>query len=143
MPKSRSVAEVFLDANVIFSAAYRPEGRCAALFELAARQRCRLLTSAYAVTEADRNLRHKKPEALIFFAELLDKIKIVAEPDRRKQEEVAALGLDSGDVPIFAAAIERCDILVTGDRKHFGFLMGRTVRGIQVMSPAEALAALS
>lgn len=42
---------------------------------------------------------------------------------------------------LFAAANERCEILVTGDRKHFGLLLGRRVKGIQVMSPGEALAA--
>ncbi len=142
MPKGRRAARVFLDANVIFSAATRPEGRCAALFELAARGRCGLLTSAYAVTEADRNLRHKKPEALKAFAALLERMRIVAEPDLAEQAEAEALGMDPGDVPILAAAFGRCDILVTGDRKHFGLLMGRSVKGIRVMSPGEALAAL-
>lgn len=142
MPKGRRARRVFLDANVLFSAADGPEGRCAALFELAARGKCVLLTSAYAVTEADRNLRHKKPEALKAFAALLEKIRIVGEPNPAKRGEAEGLGLDPGDVPILAAAFERCDLLVTGDRKHFGIFMGRSVRGIRVMSPGEALAAL-
>jgi len=142
MPRGRRPALVFLDANVIFSAAYRPEGRCAALFELAARGRCSLLTSAYAVTEADRNLRHKKPEALKAFAALLETMRVVPEPDPVKQAEAAALGIDPGDVPILAAAIGRCDILVTGDLKHFGPWMGRSVEVIEIMSPGETLAAL-
>jgi hypothetical protein len=35
---------------------------------------------------------------------------------------------------------KRPEALVTGDRRHFGPLMGREVRGLWAVSPAEALA---
>ena len=44
---------VFLDANVLFSAAYRPGSGLVALWRLTTPQ---LLTSAYALSEAERNL---------------------------------------------------------------------------------------
>ena len=45
--------------------------------------------------------------------------------------------LPDKDRPILAAAIHhRCDILVTGDRTHFGSLYGKAIRGVRVMSPA-------
>ncbi len=141
MPRGRRPARAFLDANVLFSAAYNPEGRCAALFELPRRGSCSLFTSAYAVTEAERNLHHKKPEALKAFPALLAKLQIVPEPDRGKQAQAEALGIDEGDVDILAAALGRCEVLITGDRRHFGRWMGRSVKGIQVLSPADALAA--
>ncbi len=40
------------------------------------------------------------------------------------------------DVPLLCAAIgSRCDLFVTGDRRDFGDLMDRTVRGVRVVSP--------
>jgi hypothetical protein len=52
-------------------------------------------------------------------------------------------GLPLKDVPILAAAVQgRCDLLVTGDRAHFGPLYGRRLRGVEVLSPADALARL-
>src|SRR5213076_1074839 len=44
---------VFLDANVLFSAAYRADSGLVALWRLTTSQ---LLTSAYALSEAERNL---------------------------------------------------------------------------------------
>ena len=45
------------------------------------------------------------------------------------------------DAPILAAAWSAgAEALVTGDRRHFGYLMGRRVRGLWVVSLAEALA---
>jgi predicted nucleic acid-binding protein len=50
------------------------------------------------------------------------------------------LGLPLDDAPILAAAVRaRADLLVTGDRAHFGALAGRNLRGVEVASPAEAL----
>jgi len=54
---------VFLDANVLFTAAYRPEGLSALLVELGAAGRVTLLTSPLAIVEAERNLEAKRPAA--------------------------------------------------------------------------------
>jgi predicted nucleic acid-binding protein len=45
--------------------------------------------------------------------------------------------LPEKDRPVLAAAIHhRCDMLVTGDRTHFGQLYGKTIRGVTILSPA-------
>jgi hypothetical protein len=45
--------------------------------------------------------------------------------------------LPEKDRPVLAAAIEhRCEILVTGDRTHFGALYGKAIAGVTVLSPA-------
>ncbi|MDO8813104.1 MAG: hypothetical protein Q7J38_13895 [Gallionella sp.] len=45
--------------------------------------------------------------------------------------------LPEKDRPILAAAIfHHCDILVTGDRTHFGQLYGKEIQGVSVLSPA-------
>jgi hypothetical protein len=43
------------------------------------------------------------------------------------------------DVPILAAAAAGADLLITGDRRHFGHLFGRTLEGVTVLGLAEAL----
>ena len=47
------------------------------------------------------------------------------------------------DAPILAAAVAGdADLLVTGDRTHFGKLYGKTLRGCEVATPAATLARL-
>ena len=50
-------------------------------------------------------------------------------------------GLPMKDAPVLAAASAgRADVLVAGDRAHFGHLLGRRVRDLIVLTPADALA---
>jgi hypothetical protein len=47
------------------------------------------------------------------------------------------VNLPEKDRPVLAAAINHhCDILVTGDRTHFGPLYGKIIQGVSVLSPA-------
>ena len=51
--------------------------------------------------------------------------------------------LPAKDRPILAAAVGcRATVLVTGDRRHFGPLLGRRFGGTVVLAPREALAFL-
>ncbi len=50
---------LFLDANVLFTAAHNPEGKAALLIQLGQLQWLELTTSAYAREEARRNLAKK------------------------------------------------------------------------------------
>jgi predicted nucleic acid-binding protein len=139
VPRPGKIPVLFLDANVLFSAAYSPEGRSAALYALARRRRCGLVSSHYAVEEARRNLSDKKPEGLKVFSAQLNWVKMVPEGDLNRQTEIRSLGLDLLDVPILAAAIGRAERLVTGDRTHFGRWMGKAIQGVQISSLADAL----
>src|SRR4051812_22763349 len=100
---------LFLDANILFSAADREDGRSGAIFLLAQQGRCRLLASAYAVMEAEKNIEEKRPESLPRLRRLLKAVRILPEAGPEKRAEASALGLDAGDVPILAAASGRCD----------------------------------
>ena len=53
---------VFLDANILFSAVYRETSGILRLWRL---QEAQLVASSYALTEAERNITLKRPEALI------------------------------------------------------------------------------
>jgi len=134
---------LFLDANILFTAAHNPGGRAAALFALARQGACTLLTSPHALEEARRNLRLKYPGA----AEALEGLLADVAIEREAPPSVVTLALGQGlplkDAPILAAAVQaRSDVLVTGDRTHFGPLYGRSFEGVLVLSPAEALARL-
>lgn len=133
---------IFLDANILFSAAYQPHGRSAALFELSKKGHCQLSSSRYAVLEAERNLRKKRPETLEVFSRLLRHIQILPEASSEDRHKVSRINLDEADIPILAAAIGRAPILVTGDKTHFGHLMGKKIFGVQVLGLAEVLAKL-
>ncbi len=139
MRKLGNTLHIFSDANVIFSAAYSPEGRSASLFLFARRKRCRLISSRFALEEARRNLEHQRPEALKVFAKNIPWIRVVPEGDAATIEKVTSMGLDAGDVPILAAAIGQAAILVTGDLEHFGRWMGQTVYGLRILTLAATL----
>jgi len=133
---------LFLDANVLFSAALSPEGAASSLFAFAGAGACELVTSALVVAEATRNLRAKAPEAVERWERLIASVGIVVEADARLVGRIG-VPLPAKDRPILAAALGcRATVLVTGDRRHFGPLFGRPIGGTVVLSPREALAFL-
>ena len=124
---------VFLDANVLFSAAYR-EG--AGLLELWKRPGMELMTSTYAAEEARRNLdtrdRRSRLEVLI------GSIRVVNEAPH--QSLPADARLREKDGPILQAAMAAgATHLLTGDLRDFGELLGRRVGGILVQTPGDFL----
>lgn len=133
---------IFLDANVLFSAAYLDHSRTRAIFRLAEAGRCELISSAYALDEARRNLLRKHPERRGEFERLVARLAICGEPGAEFAEWAAGLEISAKDVPIIAAAAQSgADWLVSGDR-GFSPVYGRRLRGVEVMPPAEALARL-
>ena len=132
--------KLFLDANVIFSAAYRDEGRPQDLIALARAGLCTLLTSAHALEEARRNLELKSRDSGQRFAAALTAITVVAEAPHALVTWSQQQGLPLKDAPILAAAIHaRADLLVTGDARDFGHLYDRTLRGTRVATLARAI----
>lgn len=135
--------KLFLDANVIFTAAYSAQGLSRGLFRLAAAGKCTLCTSAFAHEEAVRNIRNKAPEKLADQGALMEQLEILPEPHPRWVTWAAKLPLARKDAPVLAAALQgRVDIFVTGDRRDFGHLFGQVLRGVRILTPAEALEAV-
>ncbi len=134
---------LFLDANVLFSAARNPDGRAATLLACAERSLCDLLTSPHAVEEARRNLDIKHPDLAAQLNRLLRIVRLCSESRSEGVAWAEAQGLPRKDAPILAAAVQaRADLLVTGDRTHFGALYGNKLRGVEIVTPAAALARL-
>jgi len=132
---------IFLDANILFSAAKSDGGvrRLLALLLKAGHQCC---VDGYVTEEARRNLTAKAPEGLAVLEALLPRLHREASQHADSALE-ATLPLPEKDRPVLAAAIRHgCAALVTGDRSHFGALYGRTIHGVEIHSPrsiAEAL----
>ncbi|MDQ3260624.1 MAG: PIN domain-containing protein [Pseudomonadota bacterium] len=132
---------IFLDANVIFSAA-KSDG---AVRELLSRLHAGghgLCADGYVIAEARRNLAAKDAAALTALETLLPRLE--TSPFQATQLPADAFDLlPDKDRPVLAAAIRLgCDALVTGDRTHFGALYGKTIAGVTIHSPrslAEAL----
>ncbi len=132
--------KLFLDANVIFTAAYSRTGNGRGLFMLADADCCTLCTSAFALDEARRNLALKAPDKLNELDRLLSGLAIVPESPPDGVKRAASLPLAMKDAPIMAAAIAcSSDILVTGDRRDFGHLFGKIVEGVRVLTPRDTL----
>ena len=132
--------KLFLDANVIFSAAHQDAGNAQALVALARASRCTLQTSAHALEEARRNLALKSTAYENRLADALSAIAVVAEAPPALVEWAHQEGLPLKDAPILAAAVQAgAEVLVTGDTRDFGPFFDRTLRGVQVLTPARAL----
>jgi len=125
---------VFLDANILFSAAKT----AGAVRELLSRLEAGghvLCADAYVVEEARRNLLAKGPEALASLEAVLARVEVAAVHASALPARVAAL-IHEKDRPVVAAAVRsRCDALLTGDRTHFGALYGEEVLGVAIHSP--------
>jgi len=128
------VDRVFLDANVLVSAALTPGSR---LHDLWTRPNVRLLGSPYVAEEARRNVvdpaARERLEALLAALTMLPTepadVPIADDP-----------GLPAKDRPVLLAAFaSAADYLLTGDLTHFGPLMGRNVGGVTTMLPGEYL----
>jgi predicted nucleic acid-binding protein len=128
---------VFLDANVLFSAAYAPDSRLPELWLL---EEAEIVTSLLALEEAKRNLSVHSPSGVARLDGLASNLTKVA--GTRTGELPEGVELADKDIPILLAAIDSgCNHLLTGDKQHFGALYGRRVGGTLVQRPGQYLKA--
>jgi len=122
-----------LDANVLFSAAYRSESGLLRLWTL---KDVELFTSDYALEEARVNL--ETPEQRQRLSELAGSLEVVSGyPELELPDEVV---LPDKDKPILLAAVGvKATHLLTGDKTHFGRYFGLAVFGVLVLPPGEYL----
>ena len=119
---------IFLDANILFSASCPGSHLAAFLGEL--RRHAALLTNAYARAEAERNIAAKQPTRLAAHEKFVTSLEMV--PLRLFDPGVK---LVEKDQPILCGAIEgSVDFLLTGNKKDFGHLYGKPVRGVKIVN---------
>lgn len=125
---------IFLDANILFSAA-KSDGAIRRLLSLLESFGHECVADDYEVEEARRNILAKAAEALADLQSLLADV-IVLGIQSANPELEARLPVVEKDRPVLAAAIRGgCDALVTGDSTHFGHLFGQAVEGVTIHSP--------
>jgi predicted nucleic acid-binding protein len=111
---------IFLDANVLFTAAHNPSGKAALIVELGARGHWQVLTSTLAVAEPRRNVGVKFPDCLPRLELLLADVTIVPSVSG----PTCPIDLPDKDQPIFLSAVKcRATHLLTGDVRHFAPFM--------------------
>ena len=125
---------VFLDANVLVSAALTPTS---GLHELWDTEGTRLLGSPHVITEARRNVTDAIAKARL--EKLIARLVVLpAEP--ADFPLVPDPGLPPKDRPVLlAAVVAQADYLLTGDATHFGALYGSSFGGVVVQRPGEYL----
>ena len=129
---------VFLDANVLFSASNGGSNIARLIAWLAERETA--VTSDLSIEEARRNITLKRAAWLPSFESLIAGLELA--PSALFEIPVS---IATKDAPLLCAAIRsRCQVFATGDRRDFGYLYGRRVLGVEIVSLlrlAEILAA--
>jgi predicted nucleic acid-binding protein len=121
---------LFLDANVLFSAAYKPDSR---LLQLWKHKDAVVCSSRYAVEEARFNLQDEMQQRAL--RNLSGTLQLFEAADRLLPR---GLSLPDKDAPIFLAAVAaRATHLLTGDVQHFGKYFGSKFEGVAIMLPGE------
>jgi len=123
---------LFLDANVLFSASYRPNAGLLQFWKL---RDVALCTSHYALEEARINLTEDVQKRRL--ARLAGSLQFF---DVTARELPSGVSLPEKDRPILLAAIEaQATHLITGDLRHFGPYFGKRIEGILIVTPPQYL----
>ena len=127
---------LFLDANILFSAA---DSADSPLLELWRLKQVLLFSSAYSLEEARRNLALLRPDRLSNLQQLIAKVQLADAPPLATVP-IEARALPQKDLPVLLAAIEaRATHLLTADMRYFRPLRGKTVEGVLVLTPGDYL----
>ena len=123
---------LFLDANVLFSAAHKADARVFHLWRL---DDVVLFSSRYALEEARFTL--SDANQLRRLTELASHVQWVEAGNRALPRGIS---LPEKDAPILLAAIHaNASYLLTGDIRHFGPYFGKKIEGVTVLQPGEYL----
>ena len=131
---------VFLDANILFSAA---KSNCAIrqLLQHLKQTNHTLVADSYVQAEASRNIAAKADaQAGNDLDALLGQVVVstVQFAHTSPTLQATALWLPEKDRPVLLAAMAlACDVLVTGDSTHFGPGYGKRFEGVTVCSPRQ------
>ncbi len=121
--------KVFLDANILFSGSVSGS-KIAKLIKII-QKHGECVTNLYAIEEARKNIERKKYGSIQGLESLLEDITVGSELVLNIPIE-----LKSKDIPILGGAIAlNCTHLMTGDKRDFGFLYGKQVENVLVVSP--------
>lgn len=137
---------IFLDANILFSAAYSA-GAVRRLLDMLLAMGHALIVDSYVCEEAQRNVSAKTPatrraQAQSDLHDILQRIQLlpfvsVLQMANAAEAQKLAHWLPEKDRPVLLAAIaNHCTALVTGDMKHFAAGLGQSYGGVRIYNPA-------
>ena len=120
---------VFLDANILFSAS-NPKWLSSLLLDVL-ELHGELVTSEFAAQEARRNVAAFSEDLIDGLEKWFARVHILADTGKAS----SPLELAEKDRPILDAAISgNCTHLLTGDARHFGMWMGKSVSGVKIVN---------
>lgn len=134
--------KVFLDANILFAAAYSPRGGSREIIRRGIAGELIIIVSTTVLNEAVRNLQQKAPAAVESFRTFIGALdpRIAEEPSKKEAEDIGRY-INPEDAIVLAAAIKAgVDYFVTLDKKHF--LRDPRVEkkaGLKTLSPRQFL----
>ena len=132
---------LFLDANVLFTAAHNPFGKAGLIIDLGSQKCWEVVSCSFAIGEARRNIIIKFPDCLQKLDSLLSLVKKVPSGSGR----MCPISLSLKDRPILEATI-RCKAthLLTGGIKDFGPFMNNPdhTAGVIIQTVSKLLANL-
>ena len=131
---------IFLDANILFSAA-KSDSAIRQLLRHLKLAKHTLVADSYVQAEAIRNIAAKADaQAVSDLDTLLSQIEVSSVQFAQSSPtlQAAVLWLPEKDRPVLLAAMALvCDVLVTGDSTHFGPGYGKRFEGVTVCSPRQ------
>lgn len=129
---------IFADANVLIAGAGSRSGASRAVLMLAEVGLFKLVVCRQVLDESERNIRHKLPNALKVFAELMVvlNLEIVEDPEPTAWQIWQDV-IETKDAPILAAAVlAQVDRLLTLNTKDFTSEVA-TQSGLIIQTPAQ------
>jgi uncharacterized protein len=124
---------IFLDANILFSAA-KSDGAIQSLLAVLLDAGHECWVDGYVIDEARRNISAKASSRLPRLDELLLRVRVSPNAPAIHRADIDGLP-DKDRVVLAAASALSCKILVTGDRTHFGRFYGKRIAGVRIQSP--------
>ena len=142
MQAKGATLRLFLDANILFSASCSDGAIRRLILELT---RCGhvLVVDGYVWEEALRNVTLQQPSSLEFLHHISADLELHTGSASSAVISSPDWGLPAKDVAVLTATITlHCDILITGDFRHFGHLYGTKAAGVSILRPRQAAEAL-
>jgi predicted nucleic acid-binding protein len=122
----------FLDANILFTAAYSHRSIVRRLWSFDPTEVI-LITSGYAIGEGKQNL---SPSAWEDLYAILHSVEVVSTPHSDAWILHPGIILPAKDEPVLQAAIAaNASHLITGDRRHFGAYFGQRIGSVLILKP--------
>lgn len=133
---------VIIDANVLYSALYKPEGVCGRIAQAATQGLCQLFAPDSVREEVRRNLAENLSMSVELAVRLVTAMPvewIPREVYENKIDEAASLLAHIADSPVLAASLSLQLPVLTGD-KHF--YSKQVTRRVKVLTPTHFLSKL-